>query len=100
MAEHFSGLSPAEIERLALFIEECGEAIQAACKVLRHGYSSVNPDDEAAGDNQTQLAKEIGHLMHAADLLAGRDISPSAIVRAQKQKAASIGRWLHHQGSE
>jgi len=41
--KHFNGLSPAEAERLALLAEECGEVVQAVCKVLRHGYESTNP---------------------------------------------------------
>ena len=33
----FNGLTPAEAERLALLMEECGEVVQIIGKVLRHG---------------------------------------------------------------
>src|SRR5574343_752810 len=36
MTNHFNRLSEAELERLAILIEECGEVAQAACKVIRH----------------------------------------------------------------
>src|SRR5579872_899269 len=36
-------LTPAQIERLALLAEECGEVMQAVSKILRHGYESRNP---------------------------------------------------------
>ena len=39
MSSHFNKLTPAQAERLAILIEECGEVIQAATKILRHGYT-------------------------------------------------------------
>ena len=42
MTAHFNGLSESEQERLSILIEECGEVVQAACKILRHGYESFN----------------------------------------------------------
>lgn len=43
-AQHFNQLKPSEAERLACLIEECGEVIQAAGKILRHGYKSEGYD--------------------------------------------------------
>jgi hypothetical protein len=40
MTVNFNGLAPAETERLALLLEELGEAQQAIGKILRHGYES------------------------------------------------------------
>ena len=36
----FNKLSAAEAERLALLLEELGEAQQAIGKILRHGYEN------------------------------------------------------------
>lgn len=52
----FNRLTPAEAERLALLAEECGEAIQAIGKILRHGYESNHP--EFTETNRTQLPDE------------------------------------------
>jgi hypothetical protein len=94
-------MTPAQIERLALLIEECAEAQQAACKSLRHGYDSINPLEPMGPDNQSLLEKEIGHVQHAIDRLCeALELDPSNIERARKAKAASIGRWLHHQGAD
>lgn len=58
-------LTPAEIERLAILSEECGEVVMAIGKILRHGYDSKNPDimndpDKKYIDNRFDLHKEIG----------------------------------------
>ncbi len=37
------GLSPGEIERLAILAEECGEVAQAVGKVLRFGWKASRP---------------------------------------------------------
>ncbi len=96
----FSGLSPAEIERLSLLMEECGEVIQAAAKVLRHGWKSVNPilrdQLKHAPTNRDSLAKEIGQLHFAMDLVATHDVDPGSIVRATNHKRDTIKQWLHH----
>ena len=50
-----------EAERLHLLIEECGEVIQAATKILRHGYTNFHPDFPDT-TNKTNLEREIGDL--------------------------------------
>ena len=55
-----NNLSPAQIERLALLIEECAEVQHIACKILRHGYEDFNPDTSCS--NRTHLAVELGQL--------------------------------------
>jgi NTP pyrophosphatase (non-canonical NTP hydrolase) len=59
VSEHFNGLDPAEAERLTMLIEECGEVIQAATKILRHGFASYNPKDPNSPSNRVALRKEI-----------------------------------------
>lgn len=34
--ENFNGMTPAETERLAILVEECGEVVQIGMKILRH----------------------------------------------------------------
>lgn len=96
---HFNNLSDAEAERLALFIEECGEAIQAACKVLRHGYQSFDPT-VARKDritNRGALAKEMGDVRAAMIMLCQHDIDKAQVHGWAEQKLKSVKRWLHHQ---
>lgn len=57
-------LSPAEVERLAILIEECGEVIQAASKVLRFGWRG-----ESGQDNKKDLVSELGDVQAAIDLM-------------------------------
>lgn len=99
MEKHFNGLTPAEAERLALLIEECGEVIQAATKILRHGYESHNPTSASLSpSNREALCHELGHAAHAVERLIGTgDLNSLEIRGAQKRKAESVSRWLHHQ---
>lgn len=93
---HFNRLTPAQAERLAMLIEECGEVIQAATKVLRHGYTSYHPKDPST-DNRELLCRELTDLiavhvdlMDRGDLreIPAKDI-PAAIAAKKK--------WTHHQ---
>lgn len=100
--KHFNQLTPAEAERLALLLEELGEAQQAIGKILRHGYESHNPTSATVSpSNREALETELGHVRHAIDrmTLAG-DLSVLAITGAMKAKADSVWRWLHHAGGD
>lgn len=94
-----TGLTPAETELLALLIEECGEVIQAASKVLRHGWDSYDPTRRGERPtNQETLAKEMGQLEFAMLLL--KDPSHPAVRYADvadafDRKRETIGQWLH-----
>ncbi len=97
MAEqHFNGLHPAEAERLALLIEECGEVVQAASKVLRHGYKSYDPTVRGGPDNQEALAKEIV-MFEAVPDCGGPEFIPS---RFDHRRCPGCQGWLdlHHIG--
>lgn len=94
----FNRLSPAQAERLHFLVEECGEVIQAACKVLRHGYASVNPHEEGGLTNEASLTREIGHVFCAVEMLIGRsDISEDDVKASRKAKAKDVKKYLHHQ---
>lgn len=91
------GLSPGEIERLAWFAEECGEAIQAAGKVLRHGYQGASPF--GGPTNRVALEREIGHLRAAIDsLTAGGDTRAGDVRHWRQKKATEVHKWMVHQG--
>lgn len=95
---NFNGLTPAEAERLALLLEECGEVIQIIGKTLRHGYESANPYDEHAVTNRQYLQNELGDVQAAIKLMIdSNDILEDNIIRATQDKTKRMQRWLHHQ---
>lgn len=92
---HFNKLTPAEAERIALLMEECGEVIQACGKILRHGFDSKHPD--GGPTNRQQLEIELGHVSVAEGLLVrGGSISFDAIITSAMFKEDTIGEFLHH----
>lgn len=97
--KHFNQLTPAEAERLAILAEECGEVIQIVGKVLRHGYSSFNPDNRRLGDNRHQLEVELGDLrliIHRMGWVG--DLSLQRIQRHMMKKSQEDCDYTHHQG--
>ena len=97
---HFSALTEAESERLALLAEECAEVIQCVCKIQRHGYESVNPLVPDSPTNREELQVEVGHVVCALRMMFdARDVAEGAVNRSAERKAGGIKRWLHHQGS-
>lgn len=86
-------MTKAEAERLVLLVEEMGESIQAASKILRHGYES------SGYDNRGELEKELGHVLFSIGLLdLSNDINLDRIVKHKNEKADTIAPYLHHQG--
>ena len=70
--KHFNNLTPAQLERVAMLLEECGEVVQICGKVLRHGLESTHPD--GGPNNLALLEKEasdvraiIQLMVHAGD---------------------------------
>lgn len=95
MSEHFNKLTPGEAERLAYLIEELAEAQQAACKILRHGYSSHHPDRPEACGNRHDLIRELTDVAGAIARLADAgDITWGGILKADASKG---DRYMHHQ---
>lgn len=98
MVDHFNGLTPAEAERLALLLEEMGEAQQAIGKILRHGYASKNPHDPNGVTNRESLERELGDVRVAIDLLIdGGDIDGDEISLRYYKKQKTVRPYLHHQ---
>lgn len=97
VSQHFNQLTPAEAERLALLLEELGEAQQAIGKILRHGYESTHPD--GGPTNREALERECGDVRHAMlRLCDAGDLSMRAIHDRADAKAAQVVRYLHHAG--
>ena len=97
MTNHFNDLTEAELERLAILIEECGEVIQAGTKILRHGYESNNRG-KLTETNRQALQREIGDLFHAFTRMeVAGDLNREAIHAHASSKPAAIEPYLHHQ---
>lgn len=94
----FNGLTPAEVERLAIFVEEMGEASRVVGKVLRHGYESSDPTGRDTGVNRTQLEKEVGDVFGAVEMMTSSgDLKGAAIDIFTVARRASVKKYLHHQ---
>lgn len=66
-------LTNAELERLALLGEECGEVQHMIGKILRHGYENCHKDYDYV-KNRDLLRKEILDLLAAIRLMFNTDI--------------------------
>jgi hypothetical protein len=97
---NFNRLTPSEAERLALLLEELGEAQQIIGKILRHGYESYHPDDAKRTTNRSLLAQELGHVWAAIQMLViPQDISGFILEISRGEKHTKVKRWMHHQAS-
>jgi NTP pyrophosphatase (non-canonical NTP hydrolase) len=95
---HFNGLTPAELERLAILAEEAGEIVQAVNKIIRHGYESYNPNIPGAPTNREDLEREIGDFTAALQSLVNQgDLNPDNIEMYRKEKVKRVWVYLHHQ---
>jgi hypothetical protein len=98
MADHINNLTPAQLERLALLLEEMGEAQQLIGKILRHGYWSFNPNDEDETPNHLLLEKELGDVLSALDrMAAAKDIDTLRVDHHRARKHEKVRRYLHYQ---
>lgn len=96
--ESHNRLSPAEVERLALLVEELGEAQQAVGKILRHGYHGAHPDDEEKKTNRGRLEEELGHVLFSMSFMEEcGDLEMVNIEKSARTKKLCVKKWLHHQ---
>lgn len=97
METPFNKLTPAEAERLAWLAEEAAEVVQAAMKILRHGYEDYNPMDPEGKPYRSHLEKEIGQLTLTIALMGERgDIDIDNVESHSKEKAKGADTWLHY----
>lgn len=95
----FHGLTPEEAELLVLLAEECGEAVQAVAKILRHGIFSTNREMPVGHQetNASLLEKELGQILLAVELLACIGlVDRGSVLAASLAKAEMLQRYLHH----
>lgn len=92
---HFNQLSPDEAERLALLVEEMGEAQQAIGKILRHGYESRHPD--GGPTNREMLERELGDVESSGEMLKNHgDLNPESVAKYRWIKGYKVYQYLHH----
>lgn len=92
----FSGLSPAEIERLAILGEECGEVVKTVGKVLRFGWDSQSP--YGGKTNVVALEREIGSVRAIVNLmLDAKDVRLDKLQSWQRAKRGALERWTLYQ---
>jgi NTP pyrophosphatase (non-canonical NTP hydrolase) len=95
MSEPYNQLSPAEAERLACLIEECGEVIQAATKILRHGYESVNPRTNES--NRDALMREVGDMLFVLTVMSRAiDINDKEVHKDDGFRHYKATTYSHH----
>lgn len=92
----FNKLTNAQAERLAKLAEEAGEVVQAAMKILRHGYESFNPDDLDHRGNRADLETEIGDLHGIVSLMLERGDLHGVPLFAPDRAL----RFMHHQSDD
>jgi len=93
----FSNLKSDTEERLAILLEEMGEAQQIIGKILRHGLRSSHPH---FGDvpNIELLEKELGHVLAVIDLMVrGGELRGAELKRHADEKIVKLREWTHHQ---
>jgi NTP pyrophosphatase (non-canonical NTP hydrolase) len=91
-------LTAAEIERLAMLAEECGEVQQAVGKILRHGYESKPP--RGGLTNRVALEREIGDVHAVMELMQDAGDTRAPVVNSwRNEKRLALRRWTHHQGN-
>lgn len=93
---HFNKLSNAELERLALLGEECGEVIQVIGKVIRHGYTDSHPK---YGNKPTRqmLEQEIADLFVIIELMIIEDdINDNQLYNCKMLKKNKINNSLRY----
>lgn len=98
---HFNNLTSAQAERLALLLEEMGEAQQAIGKILRHGYESTHPNRPSGPTNRQSLERELGDVETAVNLLKdSMDVDSGAIYERVMEKTFVTQSYLHHQKTQ
>jgi hypothetical protein len=93
--DHFNQLLPAQVEALALLMEECAEVQQVIGKILRHGLYSYHPD--GGPPNQVLLIDECGDILAALEVAKRVGLLSADRLRvARDGKLQRVGRYLHH----
>jgi NTP pyrophosphatase (non-canonical NTP hydrolase) len=104
VSDFSNDLTEAQIERLAILAEECGEVVQIVGKIIRHGYHTYSPNDPKFTPNRDLLEKELGDLLwivkkmdDAVDIDFCLDPANAMLQHCFRRKDASAAPYLHHQ---
>jgi NTP pyrophosphatase (non-canonical NTP hydrolase) len=90
------GLTPGELERLAILAEECGEVATAVGKILRFGWESQSP--YGGKPNRKALEQELGNVRAVVNLmLDAGDLNLNAIQSWQRNKRVALVKWTLYQ---
>jgi hypothetical protein len=93
-------MTNAELERLAILVEECAEVQHIAMKIIRHGYESWSPFDDNRTPNRQLLEKELGDLQFIIDKMCHvDDVDKDTIALRSVEKSNNIKPYLHHNSS-
>ncbi len=91
-------ITEAERERLELLIEELGESIQAATKILRFGYEERHPRRPDGETNRQALERELADVRAAIVVMfRSRDIDDGSMERLAAEKYSRLRQFLIHQ---
>lgn len=94
----FNGLHPAQAERIAFLLEECGEVIQICGKILRHGFDSYHPSDPLMTTNRTLLLREMGDVSAVmTQLIKLGDLPNPPTDEMIYSKLDRLKKYSHHQ---
>lgn len=92
----FNKLTHAQIERLAILAEECGETVQAAMKIIRRGYDRKHPR-KPGPTNRGHLEDEIGNVLNAIEMMVeAGDVRPKKIKASLESKRERVKKYLYH----
>jgi len=88
-------MTAAQCERLSILVEELGEALQVAGKILRHGWDSTHPNGGPTNRNLLEL--ELGDVMFAIKFLQmNNDVDTDSIETAAENKNFNVQKYLHN----
>jgi NTP pyrophosphatase (non-canonical NTP hydrolase) len=94
------GLTPSEVERLAILSEECGEVVRAIGKIQRYGWESTSPFVVGGRTNRQTLERELGSLRAVVNLmLDNQDVRLNALQSWQRTKKTALENWTLYQAS-
>ena len=94
MSAPFKKLTESQMERLALLLEELGEAQHAIGKIIRHGYESSHP--QTCITNTVMLESELGDVIYSIKLMIENgDINKDRVEEAIKSKQNRVKKYLH-----
>ena len=93
----YEAVTQAELERLAILSEECGEVTQVISKIIRHGFNNHHPD-RPMQTNKNELISEIGDLLAIIRfMVTSKDFHIQDLYKDIGAKNDKLVKWLRHQ---